>query len=96
MTDDFSPMLLLAFGFADGPTAAAVQRELTDLLDVEPGDLRIEQVGGTPEFVDGSAVVLAGRIRQQRADAAIHVVKRYGGEVLTDVPEAWAHPNTTA
>ena len=86
-------MLLVAFGFPDVVEANAVQAELSQLLDVEDGDLGLADVGGTPEFIDESAVVLAGRIREQRVDAAVEVVMRHGGEILTDIPEAWAYPS---
>jgi hypothetical protein len=52
-------MVLIAFGFAEMVEANAVRAQLTDLLDVEDGDLGLADVGGTPEFIDGAAVVLA-------------------------------------
>jgi hypothetical protein len=81
---------LVAFGFAHLDDAAAVEWQLRAILDVGPDDLALRAVGGTPEFVDGAAFVVAGRIRSDRMKAAEQVVERHGGEVLTDVPEAWA------
>jgi hypothetical protein len=83
-------MELVAFSFAHLDDAAAAEWDLRSILDVGPRDLAMHAVGGTPDFVDGSAYIVAGRIRAHRLAAAHEVVTRHQGEVLTDVPEAWA------
>ena len=85
-------MQLVGAGFQDLNHAHAAATELRLVLDVDEHDLEIQEVGGSPEFVDGFTAVLAGRIRERRLGQVHEILRRHGGEVLTEVPEAWARP----
>ena len=85
-------MQLVGAGFQDLTHAHAAATELRLVLDVDEHDLEIQEVGGSPEFVDGFTAVLAGRIRERRLAQVHEILRRHGGEVLTEVPEAWARP----
>lgn len=65
-------------------------------LDLGEGDLAVDDVGGDEEFVDGAAVVLAGRIRESRLGAVEAVARRRGGVVLTSLPERRARSRPDA
>ena len=82
-------MQVLAVGFPEARLAAEAEAELRGVLDLEQGDLSVNDVGGDPEFVDGASVVLAGRIREYRLDIVQDIVERHSGVLLTKVPERW-------
>jgi hypothetical protein len=89
MASDPGAMHVLGAGFERADQARAAEAELRAMLDVAGADISVREVGGSPEFVNGFHVLLAGRIREgvlTKVDAVFH---RHGGEILTDVPEAW-------
>jgi hypothetical protein len=88
--DDAGSMQLLAAGFVEASDAQAAERDLRAALDVEAQDVSISAVGGTPEFKNGYRYVLGGHIRAARVQFVESVVRRYGGEILTELPAAWA------
>lgn len=89
-------MQVLAVGFPEAHFAEAAEAELRGVLDLGQGDLSVDVVGGDPEFVDGSSVVMAGRIREYRLDAVEEIVERHHGVLLTNVPERWAREGAGA
>ena len=82
-------MQVLAVGFPEARLAEEAEAELRGVLDLGPGDLSVDDVGGDPEFVDGASVVLAGRIREYRLDIVQEIFERHRGVLLTKVPERW-------
>ena len=93
MHSNENDMQLVGAGFHDLTHAHAAATELRLVLDVEEHDLEVQEIGGSPEFVDGYTAVLAGRIREPRLPQVHEIFRRHGGEVLTEVPEAWARPS---
>ena len=83
-------MQLLAAGFVEASDAKAAERDLRDALDVGAQDLSVAAVGGTAEFKNGYRYVLGGHFRVARVQLVESVVRRYGGEILTELPAAWA------
>jgi hypothetical protein len=83
-------MHVVAAGFVLIEEARAAVAELRAMLEVAATDISVREVGGTHEFVNGFHVVLAGRIREGVLAKVRAVFVRHAGEVLTDVPEAWA------
>jgi hypothetical protein len=83
-------MHVVAAGFVHIEEARAAEAELRAMLDVAGTDISVREVGGSHEFVNGFHVVLAGRIREGVLAKVHAVFDRHAGEVLTDVPEAWA------
>jgi hypothetical protein len=96
MADHERRMQLLAVGFPEARLAQQAEAELRRHLDLGQGDLSIDDVAGDPEFVDGAAVVLGGRIREYRLDAVQEIVQRHRGVLLTTVPERWVRPGGRA
>ena len=83
-------MQLLAAGFVEASDAEAAERDLRAALDVGAQDVSVAAVGGTPEFKNGYRFVLGGHIRAARVEFVESIVRRYGGEILTELPAAWA------
>ena len=83
-------MQLVAAGFVEESDAKAAEQDLRAALDVGAADLSVAAVGGTPEFKNGYRYVLGGHIRAARVDFVESIVRRYGGEILTELPAAWA------
>ena len=83
-------MQLLAAGFVEESDAKAAERDLRAALDVGAQDLSVATVGGTAEFRNGYRYVLGGHIRAARVALVESVVRSYGGEILTELPAAWA------
>ena len=83
-------MQLLAAGFVEESDARAAERDLRAALDVGAQDLSVAAVGGSVEFKNGHRYVLGGHIRAGRVELVASVVRRYGGEILTELPAAWA------
>jgi hypothetical protein len=92
MESNHGDMQLVGAGFQDLTHAHAAATELRLVLDVGEHDIEIQEIGGSPEFVNGFSAVLAGRIRAPRLGQVHDILRRHGGEVLTEVPEAWARP----
>jgi hypothetical protein len=82
-------MHVVGAGFKHVEHARAAEAELRAMLDVGGADISVRDVGGSREFINGFHVVLAGRIRAGVLAKVHAVFHRHGGEVLTDVPEAW-------
>lgn len=80
-----SPMHVVAGAFPDSQAADAASRELGSVFELEPDDVSVAALGAE----DGSTAVLAARIREHRLRDATEVVRRYGGRIVTDVPEEW-------
>ena len=89
MGDHPGDMQVVGFGFREAWHAEAAETELRAMLDVGERDLSIAEIGGDAQSARGYAVVLGGRIREDRVPDATEVVGRHAGEVLTRVPEHW-------
>jgi hypothetical protein len=96
MADHERRMQVLAVGFPEARLAEQAEAELRRILDLGEGDLSVDDVAGDPEFVDGAAVVLAGRIREYRLDVVQAIVERHRGVLLTTVPERWIRSDRRA
>lgn len=90
MAEEDGELRLVAAGFEDQELATAAEAELRRILDVDEPDIALHSVGGTPDFVNGYQLVLGARIRQARMVDVEGVFRRFGGEVLTEVPADWA------
>jgi hypothetical protein len=84
-------VLAAAFG-----TPAAARRALDELRDryaLRPDDAGIAPLGD--DIRDEDRTVLAGRFHEDALVGIHEIVGRHGGEVVSDVDEAWTHSPDT-
>ena len=84
----------MAARFADRRIASAVREVLQRRLHLDPPDVDIAPLG-VPDQPQRNDTVLAVRFDDERVPEVADLVRRAGGEIVTNVDEAWTRPRAS-
>ena len=77
-------MTVVGAAFTTSAAARAAERELIELLAIEPGCINRAPLGAVGRRSEGRSIV-AARISRQSVAEATRILVRHGGEIVTTV-----------